>query len=74
MLEGLHALRDRYGAHHGVTYSDQALMAIVDAAEPGDESGCWQRALDLLDRAGAHLSLGSNGSEVSEETIDQLSG
>lgn len=60
-LRGLYEVRDRYAAHHGVTYSDEALTAILKAAEPGDPAWFWQRALDLLDDVGARLRLEGHG-------------
>ena len=57
VLNGLRELSSRYGAFHGVTYSEEALQAIVNAAEPGDEAGMWQRALDLLDDVGVRMRM-----------------
>ena len=71
VLRGLYALRDRYGAHHGITYSEGALVAIVDVVEPGDEAGFWQRALDLLDEVGARLRLEGGTDVVTVEDVDR---
>ena len=57
VLKGLRELSRRYGAFHGVTYSEEALKAIVNAAEPGDQAGMWQRALDLLDDVGVRMRM-----------------
>ena len=55
VLRGLFQLRERYGAYHGVTYSEEALYAVLDAAEQGGQEGLWHRALDILDNVGVGL-------------------
>jgi ATP-dependent Clp protease ATP-binding subunit ClpC len=57
-IEMLHGLRDRYEAHHQVTYSDQALTAaarlshryVTDRQLP-------DKAIDLMDEAAAKLRV-----------------
>lgn len=70
VLKGLYELRERYGAHHGVAYADAALVAIVDAAEEGEETGFWQRGLDLLDEVGAQVHLDGERDEVTVADVD----
>ena len=71
VLRGLYEVREQYAEHHGVIYSEAALVAIVDAAEEGDESGFWQRAIDLLDEVGARRREGDTPGDVSVEEVDR---
>jgi len=71
VLRGLYAIRNRYEEYHGVQYSEGALVAIVDAAEEGDEARFWQRALDLLDEVGVRRLLAGKEGEATEEDVDQ---
>ncbi len=73
VLRGLYGVRDRYGSHHGVTYSEAALVAVVDTAEADGEVDFWQRALSLLDEAGARLRLKGDRREVTVEDVDRAS-
>ncbi|GAA1967607.1 ATP-dependent Clp protease ATP-binding subunit [Microbacterium deminutum] len=54
----LRGLKDAYEAHHGITYTDEALRAAV---ELGDryltERVLPDKAIDLIDQAGARLRL-----------------
>jgi len=68
---GLYALRDRYCAYHGVTCADEVLEAIVDTADPGDETEFWQRALDMLDALGARLRQ-EGRTEASVDDVDRM--
>ena len=72
ILGGLYELRQQYGDHHGVAYADGALVAIVDASDHGDETGFWQRSLDLLDAVGAHVKLLPEKHEVTVEDVDEV--
>ncbi len=71
VLRGLYGVRDRYEAHHGVSYSEGALVAVVDAAEQEDRAGFWQRALDLLDEVGSRMRLEGRETEVTVEDVDR---
>jgi len=71
VLRGLYEVRERYGSHHGVTYSDAALVAIVDAAVEDEPEGFWQRSVDLLDEVGARVRLEGGGDEVTVEDVDR---
>ncbi|GAA4466041.1 ATP-dependent Clp protease ATP-binding subunit [Phytohabitans houttuyneae] len=59
-VEILRGLRDRYEAHHGVRFSDEAL---VSAAELSDryltDRFLPDKAIDLIDQAGARVQLRS---------------
>ena len=70
VLRGLYALRDAYGEFHGVTYADEALVAIVDAAEAGDEAGFWRRAVALCDAVGARTKLLGESDQISVADVD----
>ncbi|QNG17641.1 ATP-dependent Clp protease ATP-binding subunit [Rhodococcus triatomae] len=56
----LSGLRDRYEEHHGVRYTDEAIVAAVDLSHRyiGDRF-LPDKAIDLIDQAGARLSLRS---------------
>jgi ATP-dependent Clp protease ATP-binding subunit ClpC len=62
-VEILRGLRDRYEAHHGVRFMDEALVA---AAELSDryltDRFLPDKAIDLIDQAGARVQLRSGGS------------
>ncbi|GIJ45147.1 ATPase AAA [Virgisporangium aliadipatigenens] len=57
-IEILRGLRDRYEAHHGVRFTDEALVA---AAELSDryvaDRFLPDKAIDLIDQAGARIQL-----------------
>ena len=72
MLRGLYELKQRYSDHHGVSYSDVALVAIVDAAEEGDEAGFWQRSLDLLDEVSSRVGMLEARDMVTVEDVDEV--
>ncbi|MFC7469213.1 AAA family ATPase [Actinomadura keratinilytica] len=70
-VEILEGLRDGYEAHHGVRFSDEALAA---AAELSDryltDRFLPDKAIDLMDQAGARVrlkSLGRSGEEIERE-------
>lgn len=56
-LEILHKLRPYYEQHHGVSYTDEALSTIVELAQRYMTDRVFpDKAIDLLDEAGAKLS------------------
>ena len=71
VLRALYEVKDRFEAHHAVTYTQEALVAIVDAAETGERSRLWQRALDVMDEAGSRLKM-EGGKEVTVEGVDGI--
>jgi ATP-dependent Clp protease ATP-binding subunit ClpA len=71
VLRGINVAKESYEDFHGVKYSEGALVAIVDAAEEGEEAGFWQRALDLLDEAGERGLLSGKVGELTEEDVDR---
>ena len=71
VLRALYEAKDRFEAHHAVTYTQEALVAIVDVAETGERIGLWQRALDVMDEAGSRLQM-EGGKEVTVEAVDGI--
>jgi ATP-dependent Clp protease ATP-binding subunit ClpC len=76
-IEILRGLRDRYEAHHGVRYTDEALVA---AAELSDryiaDRYLPDKAIDLIDQAGARVQLRSHvptmDAREAERQLEQL--
>ncbi|HEV7897589.1 MAG TPA: ATP-dependent Clp protease ATP-binding subunit, partial [Planosporangium sp.] len=76
-IEILRGLRDRYEAHHGVRYTDEALVA---AAELSDryiaDRYLPDKAIDLIDQAGARVQLRAHVPTVdvrdAEHQLEQL--
>ncbi len=76
-IEILRGLRDRYEAHHGVRYTDEAL---VTAAELSDryiaDRFLPDKAIDLIDQAGARVQLRAKVPAVDtrglERQVEQL--
>ena len=57
-IEMLHGLRDRYEAHHKVTFSDAALVAAARFSERYvTERHLPDKAIDLMDEAAAKLRV-----------------
>ena len=77
-LEILKGLRDRYEAHHRVQIRDEALSAAVELSERYITGRCLpDKAIDVLDEAGARIRLRSMAKPPSlaeiEEQIERLS-
>ncbi|MBE2264639.1 MAG: ATP-dependent Clp protease ATP-binding subunit [Flavobacteriales bacterium] len=70
-------VRDRYEKHHGVRYSNEAILACVNMADRYiTDRFLPDKALDVLDEAGArvhlsHISVPANVLEL-EEKIEQV--
>uniref|UniRef100_UPI0015F00AAD ATP-dependent Clp protease ATP-binding subunit n=1 Tax=Streptomyces shenzhenensis TaxID=943815 RepID=UPI0015F00AAD len=76
-IEILRGLRDRYEAHHQVRYTDEALVAAVELSDRYlTDRRLPDKAIDLIDQAGARVRLGARtkGSDVRtmEREIEQL--
>lgn len=55
-------LKDRFEAHHGVTYADQALRAAAElSAKHINERFLPDKAIDVLDEAGARQRIRAEG-------------
>ncbi len=68
----LHGLRDRYEAHHQVRFTDEALVA---AAELSDryitDRFLPDKAIDLIDQAGARIRLQSRRPGAERRDLEQ---
>ncbi len=71
VLRGLFEVRERYGKHHGVSYLEDALVAIVDAVEEGTADSFWQQAIYKLDEVGARVRLEGETKEVAVADVDR---
>ncbi|MFE5186424.1 ATP-dependent Clp protease ATP-binding subunit [Streptomyces sp. NPDC056628] len=76
-IEILRGLRDRYEAHHQVRYSDEALVAAVELSDRYlTDRRLPDKAIDLIDQAGARVRLRSRtkGTDVRtmEREVEQL--
>jgi ATP-dependent Clp protease ATP-binding subunit ClpC len=61
-IEILRGLADRYEAHHQVRYTDEALVAAVELSDRYlTERFLPDKAIDLMDQAGARVRLRSRG-------------
>ncbi|MGH9301418.1 MAG: ATP-dependent Clp protease ATP-binding subunit, partial [Acidimicrobiales bacterium] len=57
-IEILRGLRDRYESHHGVTITDQALVAAANLADRYiSDRFLPDKAIDLIDEAGSRLRI-----------------
>ncbi len=67
----LAGLRSRYEDHHKITYTDEALAAAVDLAiKYINNRFLPDKAIDVIDEAGARLRLGSMTPPPDVENID----
>ncbi|MCZ2524136.1 ATP-dependent Clp protease ATP-binding subunit [Streptomyces sp. HB2AG] len=76
-VEILRGLRDRYEAHHQVRYTDEALLAAVELSDRYlTDRYLPDKAIDLMDQAGARVRLRSStkGTDVRalEQEVEQL--
>ncbi|GAA2613329.1 ATP-dependent Clp protease ATP-binding subunit [Dactylosporangium fulvum] len=71
-LEILRGLRERYETFHGVSYSDAALEAAVSLGDRYvPDRHLPDKAIDLLDQAGARVRLGGGSAPVDQDRVDQ---
>ncbi|MFJ2202144.1 ATP-dependent Clp protease ATP-binding subunit [Streptomyces violaceusniger] len=73
----LRGLRDRYEAHHQVRYTDEALLAAVELSDRYlTDRFLPDKAIDLMDQAGARVRLRSSGRGTDlralEREVEQL--
>ncbi len=71
--EILQGLKSKYELHHGVTYSDEALQAAVDLSVKhiGDRL-LPDKAIDVIDEAGAYQRLQPEASRVKRIDVPQV--
>ncbi|MFB4304530.1 ATP-dependent Clp protease ATP-binding subunit [Actinomadura sp. GTD37] len=71
-IEILRGLRDRYEAHHQVRYNDEALVAAVDLSSRYlTDRFLPDKAIDLIDQAGARVRLRSGTRDGSRRELEQ---
>ncbi|MFC4068553.1 ATP-dependent Clp protease ATP-binding subunit [Actinoplanes subglobosus] len=69
-IEILRGLRDHYEAHHRVTYTDAALVAAATLADRYiADRFLPDKAIDLIDEAGARTQLRPGGGDTPPEEI-----
>ncbi|QKW33086.1 ATP-dependent Clp protease ATP-binding subunit [Actinomadura sp. NAK00032] len=71
-IEILRGLRDRYEAHHAVRFTDEALVAAVDLSSRYlPDRFLPDKAIDLIDQAGARVRLRSGTRDGSRRELEQ---
>jgi ATP-dependent Clp protease ATP-binding subunit ClpC len=72
VLRGLFEIRERYGKHHGVSYSEESLVAIVDAVEEHVSESFWQQAVYKLDEVGARVRMEGKKQAIEVGDVDRF--
>ncbi|MEU3633260.1 ATP-dependent Clp protease ATP-binding subunit [Streptomyces fradiae] len=71
-LEILRGLRDRYEAHHQVRYTEDALRAAVELSDRYlTERFLPDKAIDLIDQAGARVRLRSRSQDTDVRALER---
>ena len=71
-IEILHGLRDRYEAHHQVRYTSEALRAAVELSDRYvTERFLPDKAIDLMDQAGARVRLRTRTPSTDRRGLEQ---
>ncbi len=69
----LHGLKDRYAQHHQVSYTDAAIRAAVEmSARYVTDRFLPDKAIDLIDTAGARLSLKHGPGADTESLVTRI--
>ena len=69
----LRGLKSRYEEHHGVTYEDDALQAAAElAARHINDRHMPDKAIDVVDEAGANLRLQPVENRATSVTVTQI--
>jgi ATP-dependent Clp protease ATP-binding subunit ClpA len=72
-IEILRGLKTRFEEHHGVTYTDEAIEAAVElAARHINERQLPDKAIDVIDEAGASVRLEPVETRTSEVGVTQI--
>jgi len=72
-IEILRGLKSRFEEHHGVTYTDDAIQAAVElAARHINERQLPDKAIDVIDEAGASIRLEPVETRTSEVGVTQI--
>jgi ATP-dependent Clp protease ATP-binding subunit ClpC len=70
-IEILKGLRERYEAHHGVTITDQALVSAANLADRYiADRYLPDKAIDLIDEAGARLRIRRMSAPPDDKALD----
>ncbi|MGW1705420.1 ATP-dependent Clp protease ATP-binding subunit [Streptomyces sp. NPDC002206] len=71
-VEILRGLQDRYEAHHQVRYTDEALLAAVELSDRYlTDRYLPDKAIDLMDQAGARVRLRSSTRGTNIRTLER---
>ncbi|MFJ8648477.1 ATP-dependent Clp protease ATP-binding subunit [Streptomyces sp. NPDC093546] len=71
-LEILRGLQDRYEAHHQVRYAPEALLAAVELSDRYiTERFMPDKAIDLIDQAGARVRLRANSGDADIRVLER---
>ena len=72
-IDILKGLRSRFEEHHGIEYSDEALAAAADlAAKHINDRRLPDKAIDVIDEAGANLRLSGAGTIVDVPHVEAI--
>jgi ATP-dependent Clp protease ATP-binding subunit ClpA len=67
----LRGLKDRYEQHHGITFTDPALHAAAElAAKHVNDRFLPDKAIDVMDEAGAQVRIASNEQRKTVRPLD----
>jgi len=73
VVEILKGLRSRFEEHHGITYTDEALQAAAELSDKYiNDRHMPDKAIDVIDEAGAATRLKPEGERDSEVDVDQV--
>ncbi|UWZ59510.1 ATP-dependent Clp protease ATP-binding subunit [Dactylosporangium aurantiacum] len=71
-VEILRGLRDRYEAHHGVRFTDESLVAAAELADRYlTDRFLPDKAIDLIDQAGARVQLRMHAPATDTRDLEQ---
>jgi ATP-dependent Clp protease ATP-binding subunit ClpA len=72
-IEILRGLRGRFEEHHGIRYADEALRAAAElSARHINDRHLPDKAIDVIDEAGARLRLRPEGQREEEVTVAHI--
>ena len=73
VVEILRGLRERFEEHHGVSYTDEALQAAAELSDKYiSDRHMPDKAIDVIDEAGAATRLKPEEERVGEVDVDQV--
>ena len=71
-IQILHGLRDRYEAHHQIRFTDEALSAAAELSDRYiNDRFLPDKAIDLIDQAGARVRLRTKMPAKSQRELEQ---